>query len=103
MPRSSAKSQANEGSVMHYGSVRMRVTGSGNLQLKLIGLDSVVSDVLVPIVMAAQPGQEPLRLANLTDQNAELEIKVTELDEKFTIHKIVVYSKPVATGYPIMS
>ncbi len=37
----------------HVVGVRMRITGAGNMNLKLAGLDNVVTQTLVPVPMAA--------------------------------------------------
>jgi hypothetical protein len=94
---------SGEGGVIHYGAVRLRVNGSGNLQMRLISLDEVKERVLVPIAMSTLTNKEPNRLTNFTQQRAQLEIKTTEMDEVFNISKIVIFIKPVATSFPSMS
>ena len=95
-----AKSSNTEGYIHHYGAVRMRVTGSGALQMKLISLDDVRELELVDFTLAATTNIEPTRLCNFTDQSAYLEIKTTEIDERFEISKIVIFTKPVASNRP---
>jgi hypothetical protein len=50
--------------------------------------------------MQAATNKEPVVLSNFTDQRVQLELKTTELNEVFNISKIVIFAKPVATGYP---
>lgn len=91
---------AGEGLINHYGLIRMRLRGSGNLLLRLLSLDEVRESVLVPLIMAASTDIEPTRLSNFNQQRAQLEIKTTVIDETFEISRIVIFSKPVATSYP---
>lgn len=94
------KSSSGEGQINHYGLVRLRVNGSGNLMLRLLSKDEVRENVLVPLVMIDPTNIEPVRLSNFTEQRAALEIKTVEADEIFSISKIVIFSKPTATSYP---
>ncbi len=96
-----AKSSSGiDGSILHFGLVRLRVTGSGNLQQILHSLDDVRSNVLANHAMTAVTDVEPTVLANFTQQRAYLEIKVDQINEWFNISKIIVFVKPVATSYP---
>lgn len=87
-------------SEQHVVSVRLRVTGSGNLQMTLRDLDDVRSYPMVPLVMASTTRIEPTRLCNFQSQRIRLEGKVTELGEHFHIRRIILFSKPVAVEYP---
>ena len=78
----------------------MRVTGSGNLQLSLQDLDNVQTQDLVPLPMQTATRFEPTRLANFQSQRTRLIGKVTELNEHFTITRIIIFAKPVAVEYP---
>lgn len=84
----------------HVVSVRLRVVGSGNLQLSLADLDDIQVQNLVPIPMQATTRFEPLRLANLQSQRIRLVGKTTEIDETFAIQRIIMFAKPVAQEYP---
>lgn len=98
MPRLNAG--AGEELINHFGLTRFRVTGSGNLRLRFLSLDEVYEDVLAVLPMSAATDVESTRLANFTQQRAQLEIKTTEINEYFQISKIVIFTKPVATSYP---
>ena len=91
---------SDEELINHYGAVRMRVVGSGNLRMKLLSLDEVKSVTLVPFIMEDPAWKEPTRLANFTQQRAQLEISTTNINDYFTISKIVIFVKPTATSYP---
>lgn len=86
--------------ILHFGGIRLRVNGSGNLDLKWIGLDDVKTETLVPIVMAVSPGKQPLRLSNFKGQRARLKISINAIDEYFVVNRIVLYMKELYTGYP---
>lgn len=88
------------GSVLHYGLVRLRVNGTGSLQLTLIGYDNVQQSVLVPLDMSANPGWELDRLANFKNQKARLRLSTSEIDEVMAINNIIIYVKPMWSQYP---
>lgn len=88
------------GEILHFNATRMRATGSGNLQQTLFSLDDVRSNILNNITLAATTNREPITLANFTEQRAYLEVKTSNINEYFVISKIVIFVKPVATGYP---
>jgi len=84
----------------HVVSVKLRVIGSGSLQLSLSDLDDIQTETLVPITMAATTRFEPLRLANFQSQRIRLVGKTTQLGEYFKIQRILLFAKPVAQEYP---
>jgi len=88
------------GEILHTNTVRFRVTGSGSLNLFLRSLDDIRNQELTPIVMQSVTNREPNVLANFKEQQMQLELFTTEIDEFFTISKIVIFTKPVETGYP---
>lgn len=88
------------GELIHFHAVRMRVIGTGNLQLFLHSLDNINNFRLTDISMTPTTNREPTVLANFTDQSGQLEIKTIEIDEVFTISRIMIYVRPVASGYP---
>lgn len=84
----------------HIVGVRLRVIGTGELDLSLADLDDIQVQNLVPIVMSPTTRFEPLRLANFQSQRTRLVGKTTEIDETFKIQRIIVFGKPVAMEYP---
>lgn len=90
----------NEEVINHFGAVRMRVTGSANLNLTLFSLDEVRADVLLPIPITPTSNIEPTRLANFTQQRAKLEIRTININEVFQISKLLIFIKPVAKSFP---
>ncbi len=94
------KPVTDEQVINHFGAVRLRVNGVGNLQLSLLSFDEVQSNVLVPIPLQTTTATEPNRLSNFTQQRAKLLIKTTNINETFQISKIIVFVKPVAKSWP---
>lgn len=86
--------------ISHFTGVRMRINGSGNLQMRLLSFQDVSEQVLVPFVMQTTTKVEPFRLANFNEQRASLEGKTTEIDEYFKINRIILFAKPLWTDYP---
>lgn len=100
MPYSGGSSAGGGEDILHYGVVRLRVTGTGNLKLAFTGLDDVVTANLTPIVMASTPGREPRVLANFVGQRARFKVQTTEKDEVFRVNRIVIFAKPIWADYP---
>jgi len=84
----------------HFGAIRLRLNGSGNLRATLYSYDEVYSKVLVPIVMAQTTNKPQTRLSNFTQPMAKLRIETTAIDETFNISQIIVYTKPVGSQFP---
>jgi hypothetical protein len=95
-----AKRSSNEENEHHVVGVRLRITGSGNLQMSLSDLDDTRTSNLVPIPMQATTRIEPTRLANFQSQRIRLNLVTTEIDERFRIQRIIIFAKPVAVEYP---
>lgn len=96
-----AKKSKDSGEYEHHVvGVRLRVVGTGELDLALADLQDVQVQDLVPITMAATTRFEPFRLANLQSQRIRLVGKTTEIDETFIIQRIIIFGKPVAQEYP---
>lgn len=88
------------GELLHFHSIRMRVNGSGLLQMSLFSLDDLNTNSLVNLTLAATTNREPVTLSNFTEQRAYLQLRTTGINEYFVVSKIVIFVKPVATGYP---
>lgn len=86
--------------INHFHPIQLRVVGSGNLCARLIGLNESETQELVPIVMNATTGREPVYIASFVQERAKLKIYTTEIDEKFHIKKITIYIKPIYTSGP---
>lgn len=86
--------------IIHFGSVRLRVVGSGNLDLTLISLSETETQDLTPVVMSSATNRLPNVLSNFMQQRAQLEIYTDEIDEVFQIDKVIIYIRPTFTSYP---
>ncbi len=95
-----AKSGQFTGEILHFGIVRQRVTGSGVLRMNLVSLSDVNSVPIPSITMQTATNREPTVLANVNEQRAYLHGYTQDIDEIFNVSKIIIYIKPVASGYP---
>lgn len=95
-----AAGQNFNGELIHFGAVRMRTIGSGNLDLEFRSMDDVNTQALTAIALSATTNREPTVLANFRDQRGQLRFSVNAINEYFTISKIVIFIKPYQTGYP---
>ena len=86
--------------IIHYTGIRLRVVGSGNLIPTFYSLEHVSSQQLVPISMLSSTDRQRIRLANFITQRATLELKTTVINERFKIHRIIIYAKELYTDFP---
>lgn len=86
--------------ILHYGAVRMRVTGAGNLLMTLYSLDEILSEELVPFDLDSITDREPTRLSNFKSQRAKLRIKTEEIDDQFKVNRVIVFAKELWTSFP---
>lgn len=92
--------QAISDLILHYGIIRMRVQGSGNLLQYLISLGGVNTYTLIPFTLTTTTNKEMTRLVNVTEQKCQFELKTTAINEVFNISRILIFAKAVATEYP---
>lgn len=88
-----------DGGILHFGSVRLRITGDGSLISSLVSLDDSVFYQMPEITMLAATAKEPLILGNFSQQRAYYEGHTELLGEDFNISKIVVFVRPIQSGY----
>lgn len=101
MALGSVRSSGSDGeNICHITGLRMRVTGSGNLDMQLRSMDDIYTQTLVPFTLAAATNIQPFRLANFTQQRAYLRVSMDEIDEKFRINRIIIFMKPIFTMHP---
>lgn len=95
---------ATEGSggenLSHITAVRLRVIGTGNLQMQLSSLDDVRTKTLKPLPIQPATNIQPTRLTNFIEQRAMLEVFTTEINEVFNINRIIIFMKETYTSYP---
>jgi hypothetical protein len=95
-----AKKRSGGESEHHIVGVRFRVTGSGNLDLRLVDLDNTRTFQMIDLPLESTIRIEPTRLANFQSQRTRLEGRIQEIDEHFHIRRIIIFAKPVAMEYP---
>ncbi len=86
--------------ISHFTGVRMRVTGTGNLDMELKSQDEIETQVLVPFVMANLTNRQPFRLANFKQQRAMLEISTDNINELFKINRIILFGSYLWNEFP---
>lgn len=86
---------------IHLVGVRVRVLGSGNLDMTLYTLDEVRSLVLNPFAVTPTDEFSQTRITNFQTQRMKLRISMDTIDEYFHIHQIIFYTKPVAVERPM--
>lgn len=88
------------GNISHFTAIRMRIVGSGTLNMTLYSLSDERSEVLVPFTLSATTRIMPTRLANFMEQMASLELETTELNGYFRINRIVIFTREIFSSYP---
>ena len=101
MPVGAVASEQSSGeSTTHFSSIRIRVTGTGDLKLAVYSLDDLHTKVLVPLTMSNKARYSPTRIVNFVEQRASFELRTTVKGEKFRINRIVVFTKELYKSYP---
>lgn len=86
--------------ICHFGGIRIRVNGSGNLIPSFYSLDNVQLQVLAPIAMQSVTPIQPFRLANFVSQRVFLRLETTQINDIFKINRIIIFAKAIYSQYP---
>lgn len=86
----------------HYHLVRALVKGSGSFKLTLISYDDVYTSSLKPMPLQSVAARTQDSLANYRGQAAKIKFEVTELDENFQLTEMRIYTRPIATSFPVL-
>ena len=86
--------------IVHFTGIRLRVNGTGNMRPTMYSLDRVLTLTLVPIPMLETTDRQLLRLANFQSQRMSLELKTTEINERFRINRVIIFAREVFTDFP---
>lgn len=81
--------------INHFGGIKLRVKGTGNLQVSMFGEDDTVTATAPSIIMAQNPGYEPDRITNFQNEKMALKLRANLFEERATISKITIYAKPI--------
>jgi len=85
----------NQSFLNHYTGVRVRVVGSGVLQVRVSGSDRNQTLNAKDIVMSAAPGYEMSRLFDFQAERASISFRVESIDEWFHINKRTMFIAPL--------
>lgn len=87
--------------IIHFGSLRLGVVGSGNFQLNTyvpVGKnDELLVSNLRDVVLSATSDVEQTRLLNNKKQRLSFEFKLTEINEWFVMNRFIIYTRPIYT------
>lgn len=86
--------------ITHFNAARLRLQGTGNLEMSFISQDNVITQDLAPIVMHELNNIQPTRLANFMQQRAIFELHTTQRLEFFRINRIIIFVKETYSSYP---
>jgi len=101
MPRGAISSEGSGGeNIHHFSTVRIRVTGVGNLLLVINAFDFQREKALVPISMSPSTRIIPHRIVNFVEQRASIGIRTNDMDDYVRINRIVVFMKEIYTSTP---
>lgn len=87
--------------ILHFGAVKLRLQGVGNLKMKVYSLDDRFEKDLVSLNMDRLPGLEPTRRFNFNAQRARIRFYTDKINDNVRINRVIVYAKPRATSYPM--
>ena len=88
------------GTILHAGSLRFKIRGSGTLNTTLYDRDKATSYVCPGFALATLPGREPTILANFTSQGFIIKIAVTAYQNYFQLNGIKLFVKAIYDSYP---
>lgn len=88
------------GWINHFGGVKLRVFGSGNLQINLTGEDGVGSQDLLALTLLASPGFEPYRIFNFINEKCYIKLRTHLFGEHYTISSVITYAKALWIARP---
>lgn len=101
MGKGAAISEGSFGeNISHFAAIRVRMTGSGLLRMRVFSLDDERLKQLVPFQMSFTTRIIPTRLVNFVETRASFELRTTGIDEKFRINRIVVFMREIYTSHP---
>lgn len=86
--------------IIHFGAVRMRIQGVGNLKSSFISQDDVYSQELMDLQMAEATAVQPTLLVNFLQQRAYYRLGTEKRLEWFRINRIIIFTKETFSSYP---
>src|SRR5688500_11614510 len=86
--------------VNHLGLVRGEFSGEGSLLVTSFSLYQSAFKESAPVTLEEAPDKFAETLSNFKKQLMQVEFAVDEVDEWFNVSTIIVFIKPVESGYP---
>lgn len=81
-----------EGAIVHFDSLRLRIRGTGSVQISLFGEDGVVQQNLQQLDLETAPGREFTRLANVVNEKCMVELRTDFEGSAIYLNKLVLYA-----------
>ena len=92
--------QSHGENLNHYGAVRLRVVGSGDLDIRIYSQEQTRTRLIPSLPMESSTDKQPTKLMNFIAQRAKIKFSTNEINEVFKISRIIVYTKEIYTSYP---
>ena len=87
--------------INHLGVIRGEFQGEGNLVVTTFSQGSKEFELSAPIVLIEDSDEYSETLSGFQKQRIQVEFATEVMDEWFNVSDIVVFIKPVASGYPL--
>lgn len=91
----------HNGYLSHYGSLRLRISGSGTLLTNLYTEDSSTVSALANTTLAASPNYDVTLLSNVINEKCMIELKTTAANAWFSVRRIDLFAKTLWSGRPL--
>lgn len=88
------------GWVNHFGGVKFRIRGLGNLLLTLYGEDDITTTTVPSITLSPAPGKEIDMPFNFKNEKMSLKFRVNTFGSRFICDKVEIYAKPLWESRP---
>ena len=100
MPLGTAASDGSAGdNISHFAAIRVRVVGSGTLELGVYAISDLMFKKLVGFTLEKRTRILPTRIVNFKQQRASFELRTTTSNEYFRINRIVVFARESDTSH----
>jgi hypothetical protein len=86
---------SQNGWINHVAGIKLRVVGSGALQITLYGEDNVTPTTANSITLSLTPGKDFDRLVNFINEKCSFKFRVSNYQERFHFKTLTVYMKPL--------
>lgn len=84
----------------HFAGIRLRIKGTGNLQITLAGLDAVTTSTAPSLALSAAPGKPLWRGFNFKNERCAVKLRMSNANERFTLTHFSLFYKILWTSRP---